>query len=162
APGRPVGFSRASPRTRNTCPRGTARAARTRRRGPSRDRGDVAWGVLLWRGAKLPLARDPRHPPVPGGGIRGRVAGSVGRPGTTRWAGAVECAAMSSPAAADAYTRYQPWRRGFEIGFWLVVTLVNAVGNSLTALVDIRRSGLDYAAWEPVVWEWSSGLAWLA
>lgn len=64
--------------------------------------------------------------------------------------------------AADAWTRFQPWRRVFETGFWLLVTLVNAVGNSITALVDIRRSGLDFAAWEPMVWEWSSGLAWLA
>jgi hypothetical protein len=61
----------------------------------------------------------------------------------------------------DAWSRYQPWRRVFEVGFWLAVTLVNAVGNSITVLIDIRRSGLDFAAWEPVVWEWSSGLAWL-
>lgn len=71
---------------------------------------------------------------------------------------------MSSPPApaADAWARFQPWRTAFEYGFWLLVTLVNAVGNSITVLVDVRRSGLDYASWEPVVWEWSSGLAWLA
>jgi hypothetical protein len=68
----------------------------------------------------------------------------------------------SRPSPADdAWSRYQPWRRAFEVGFWLAVTLVNAVGNSITVLIDIRRGGLHYAAWEPVVWEWSSGLAWL-
>lgn len=66
------------------------------------------------------------------------------------------------PQPSDAWSRFQPWRRTFEIGFWLLATLVNAVGNSITVLIDVRRSGLDYAAWEPVVWEWSSGLAWLA
>lgn len=77
---------------------------------------------------------------------------------------ALECAPMSSSSgpAADAWTRFQPWRRTFEYGFWVLVTLVNAIGNSITVLVDVRRSGLDVAAWEPVAWEWSSGLAWLA
>jgi hypothetical protein len=69
---------------------------------------------------------------------------------------------MTGRPPADAYSRFQPWRRAFETGFWLAATLVNAIGNSVTVLVDHRRGGLDYAAWEPVVWEWSSGLAWLA
>lgn len=64
--------------------------------------------------------------------------------------------------AADAWTRFQPWRRVFEYGFWLLVTLVNAIGNIITVLIDVRRTGLDVAAWEPVIWELSSGLAWLA
>lgn len=63
--------------------------------------------------------------------------------------------------SADAWSRFQPWRRAFEVGFWLAVTLVNTVGNSVTGLIDIRRSGLEHAAWEPVAWEWSSSLAWL-
>lgn len=66
------------------------------------------------------------------------------------------------PGSRDAYSRFQPWRRSFEIGFWLVNTLVNAVANSITVLVDVRRTGLGYASWEPVLWEWSSSLAWLA
>lgn len=64
--------------------------------------------------------------------------------------------------AADAWTRFQPWRRVFEIGFWLFVTVLNGIGNSITVLVDLRRGGLGFASWEPVVWEWSSGLSWLA
>lgn len=70
-------------------------------------------------------------------------------------------ASVAAPAA-DAWTRFQPWRRTFEIGFWLFVTVVNGIGNSITVLIDVRRGGLEFASWEPVVWEWSSGLSWLA
>ncbi|MGB1563690.1 MAG: LytTR family DNA-binding domain-containing protein [Sinimarinibacterium flocculans] len=66
------------------------------------------------------------------------------------------------PATArTAYERYQPWRPTVEIGFWLVLLTVNAVANSLTTQIDIRRAGLPIAAWEPVVWEVSSSLMWL-
>jgi len=53
-------------------------------------------------------------------------------------------------------------RRAFEIGFWVVTTLVNAVANSVTVLMDIRRTRLDFGAWEPVTWEWSSAVLMLA
>lgn len=71
---------------------------------------------------------------------------------------------MSDPStpALDAYQRYLPWRRSVEVGFWLLLTLFNAVANSITVWIDIRNTGLDFAGWEPVVWEWSSGLMWLA
>lgn len=62
----------------------------------------------------------------------------------------------------SAYERFLPWKRWFEIGFWVVNTLINAVINSITVNMDVQKSGLGFAAWEPVVWEWSSGLAWLA
>ena len=62
----------------------------------------------------------------------------------------------------SAYRRFLPWRRTFEVGFWVLVTLVNGIGNSVTVLMDIRRDGLHFAAWEPAVWEWSSGMLWLA
>jgi hypothetical protein len=46
------------------------------------------------------------------------------------------------------------WRRAFEIGFWVLTTLVNAVTNSVTVLIDIRRNGLDFAAWRaPLHWD---------
>lgn len=67
-----------------------------------------------------------------------------------------------STTIESGYERYLPWRRWVEIGFWVGITLFNAAANSITVLIDVRRSGLDYADWEPVVWEWSSGLAWLA
>ena len=53
-------------------------------------------------------------------------------------------------------------RRLWEVGFWVAMTLFNGVANSITVLMDIHRVGLDFAAWEPVVWEWSSGLMMLA
>lgn len=58
--------------------------------------------------------------------------------------------------------RPEPWWRALEIGFWLTLTLVDAVANSVTVWWDVRRSGLDFAAWEPAVWETSSGLLMLA
>ena len=70
---------------------------------------------------------------------------------------------MSEPAP-DLWQRYQPYRRVVEVGFWVVLHVANAVGNSLTSAMDIRRVGLDarFAAWEPSVWEWSSNLVLLA
>ena len=67
-------------------------------------------------------------------------------------------------AAPDTYQRYRPWRRAVEIGFWVALHVANAVGNSLTTLIDIRRAGLSdrFADWEPAVWEWSSNLVLLA
>lgn len=58
--------------------------------------------------------------------------------------------------------RYQPWRRTVEIGFWVVMYLTHATINSVIVLLDIDRVGLDFAAWEPVVWEFSSNLVLLA
>ena len=55
-----------------------------------------------------------------------------------------------------------PWQRTFEVGFWVVLTLVNGIANSITALMDMRRNSLDVAAWEPAVWELSSGVLMLA
>ena len=63
---------------------------------------------------------------------------------------------------ASAWDRYQPWRRPVEIGYWVVGYAISAATNSATALMDVRRAGLDFAAWEPVVWEWSSILVMLA
>ena len=60
------------------------------------------------------------------------------------------------------YERYLPWRRWVEVGFWVGLTVVNAVANSYTVVTDIRKNDLAYATWEPVVWEWSSGIMWLA
>lgn len=67
---------------------------------------------------------------------------------------------MPIPPRANA-THPIAWR-GLEVGFWLVLTLVNALANSLTVWWDVRRLDLGFAAWEPVVWETSSGLSFLA
>ncbi|GAB2516565.1 LytTR family DNA-binding domain-containing protein [Lysobacter humi (ex Lee et al. 2017)] len=65
-------------------------------------------------------------------------------------------------ASDTLWTRYRPWRRSVEWGFWIASYVIGAVANSVTALMDIRRSGLDFAAWEPAVWEWTSHLVALA
>lgn len=67
-----------------------------------------------------------------------------------------------NPASPTAYQRFLPWRRAFEVGFWVVLTLINGAGNSLTVLMDVRKLGLRFASWEPAVWELSSGLMMLA
>ena len=51
------------------------------------------------------------------------------------------------------YARYLPWRRWVEVGFWVGLTVVNAVANSYTVVTDIRKNDLAYATWEPVVWD---------
>lgn len=61
-----------------------------------------------------------------------------------------------------AYRRFQPWQRVFEIGFWVLLTGSNFLGNSLTTLMEIRRHPSSTQGWEPVVWEASSALVWLA
>src|SRR5579871_6252755 len=68
---------------------------------------------------------------------------------------------MNAPTPT-IYERFLPWKRWFEIGYWVVMTLFNAIANSATMWVDIRRAHLNSAPWEPVVWEWSSGLVLLA
>ncbi|HRF83097.1 MAG: LytTR family transcriptional regulator [Xanthomonadales bacterium] len=60
------------------------------------------------------------------------------------------------------YERYAPWRRWVEVGFWIALTVVNATANSYVVIVDIGNNDLPYASWQPVVWEWSSELMWLA
>ena len=64
--------------------------------------------------------------------------------------------------APTSFQRYQPWRRSIEIGFWVVHYLISAIGNSLTANMDVDRFELGFAAWQPAVWEASSAIAALA
>jgi hypothetical protein len=66
-----------------------------------------------------------------------------------------------STHASLTYERYWPWRRWVEIGFWILLAVVNAVGNSITTLMDLRRLGMDTQSWEPAVWEFSSAVVWL-
>lgn len=57
---------------------------------------------------------------------------------------------------------YLQHRRVFEVGFWIVLAAINCAGNSITINIDIANTGLDIAPWEPWVWEFSSGMTWLA
>lgn len=61
--------------------------------------------------------------------------------------------------APQTYLRH---RHAFEIGFWVLLAATNGVSNSITVNIDIARTGLAFATWEPWVWECSSSLAWLA
>ena len=56
------------------------------------------------------------------------------------------------------YQRYQPWRRGVEVGYWVVQYLVSALTNSITVTMDVERAQLGFKAWQPVVWETSSAV----
>lgn len=71
---------------------------------------------------------------------------------------------MSTPPLPPptAWDRFRPWRRTFEVGFWVATYLLNAIANSAVTWLDIQRAGLDFAAWEPAVWEWSSAIVCLA
>ena len=60
------------------------------------------------------------------------------------------------------WDRYQPFRPWVEPGYWIAGTVITAAANSATALMDIRRAGLRFESWEPVAWEWSSNLVFLA
>jgi hypothetical protein len=60
------------------------------------------------------------------------------------------------------FERTKAYRRLLEIGFWVVTGLVSAIGNSLTAQMDIRRAHLKFDLREPVIWEFSSCILWLA
>jgi hypothetical protein len=53
-----------------------------------------------------------------------------------------------------SFERFQHWRRPFEIGFWVVTYVVNAIFNSVTAVIDHPQ----FPAWQPAVWECSSHL----
>jgi hypothetical protein len=57
--------------------------------------------------------------------------------------------------------RYLPWRRYVEVGYWIVAMLFGATINSVVAWFDVQRAHLDFAPWQPAVWEWSSGLVML-
>lgn len=56
------------------------------------------------------------------------------------------------------YQDFQRWRRPLGRVFWVVVTLLNTVFNSVVARLDHPH----LPPWEPWSWEWSSGLLILA
>jgi hypothetical protein len=71
-------------------------------------------------------------------------------------------AAIPSVAAPRSPFPSERWRRAFEIGVWIAIVCIEAAANSVTVLIDIRNTGLDFADWEPVTWEWSSAATMLA
>jgi hypothetical protein len=71
-------------------------------------------------------------------------------------------ATLAPSGAHDWLARYLPWRHIVEPGFWIVLFCVQAAVNSLVVWMDVRRVHLNFAAWEPVVWEWTSHFVVLA
>ncbi|WP_076997415.1 LytTR family DNA-binding domain-containing protein [Variovorax sp. KK3] len=68
----------------------------------------------------------------------------------------------SGDSSKNLFERYQPYRRRAEIGFWVLVMAVQAVFNSVVAVIDAERAGRALPTWQPVTWEVSSHLVLLA
>lgn len=58
--------------------------------------------------------------------------------------------------------RYRRWQHIAEPAFWIILFCSQAVINTIVVLMDIDRVHLNFAAWEPAVWEWTSHLVLLA
>lgn len=71
-------------------------------------------------------------------------------------------AIATTPDPRNAWARYRPWRGVVEVGYWVGMFLVGAVANSVTVGMDVARLDLEFEAWQPAVWETSSGLVALA
>src|SRR5690606_25802154 len=69
--------------------------------------------------------------------------------------------ATMPPASPTLYERYRPWRHWVEAAYWIALCVVNTAANSYTAIRDVSKGGLPFAAWEVVAWEGSSALMWL-
>lgn len=57
---------------------------------------------------------------------------------------------------------YLRHRRVFEVGFWVLLLMVNVTANSITTNIDLARTAAGVETWEPWVWELTSSLTWLA
>jgi len=69
---------------------------------------------------------------------------------------------MGDSRKKNLYERYEPIRRRVEVGFWIVFMALQAVFNTIVALVDARDRAVPRAPWEIVTWEVSSHLVLLA
>ncbi len=63
------------------------------------------------------------------------------------------------PTALDRYLRHS---RTWEVTLWTAYALLTALINSIVVLIEIERLGLPFDRWEPVVWEFTSGIVLLA
>ncbi|AIF46737.1 LytTR family DNA-binding domain-containing protein [Dyella japonica] len=68
---------------------------------------------------------------------------------------------MTTTSSFD-YIRFQRWRRPFEIGFWVVVLLVNTVFNGMVTWFDVTYRSHRAQSIEPWIWEASSSVVILA
>ena len=53
---------------------------------------------------------------------------------------------------------YKPWQKIAEPAFWVVFFCANNVFNSVISWIDVEHGTRGFLAWEPITWEWSSGL----
>ncbi len=54
--------------------------------------------------------------------------------------------------------RYLPYRRYFEVGFWVLNFGLLVGVNVVIVMLDLERAELHFENWKPVVWEFSSNL----
>lgn len=66
------------------------------------------------------------------------------------------------PPAPSSFERFAPYRRAVEIGYFVLVAIVNATSNTITVQMEHARLGTDIQPFEPAIWEWSSTLVILA
>lgn len=52
--------------------------------------------------------------------------------------------------------RYLPYRRYFEVGFWVLNFILIVSINFVIVTLDLERAQLDFESWKPFVWEFSS------
>jgi len=52
--------------------------------------------------------------------------------------------------------RYLPYRRYFEVGFWVLNFLIIVCVNFVIVTLDLERAQLDFESWKPLVWEFTS------
>lgn len=64
--------------------------------------------------------------------------------------------------STDWLSRYQPWRKILEPGFWIGFFFLQAALNSSVVMLDLQRMGAAVPSWAPAVWEWSSNVVVLA
>jgi len=69
---------------------------------------------------------------------------------------------MGDSPKKNLYERYELIRRRVEVGFWIVFMALQAVFNTVVALIDARDRAVPRASWEIVTWEVSSHLVLLA
>ncbi len=54
--------------------------------------------------------------------------------------------------------RYLPYRRYFEVGFWVLNFGLLVGVNVVIVMLDLERAELHFENWKPIVWEFSSNL----
>ncbi|MDP3619730.1 MAG: LytTR family DNA-binding domain-containing protein [Ramlibacter sp.] len=65
---------------------------------------------------------------------------------------------MTTPSRT-LLVRFQPWQQVFEIGFWVVVLVLQVLFNATVIWLDLQRATHEHAYWQPLVWELTSNLA---